>query len=226
MATLQDIVSQVIHKVSQTTDVDDTSEEYALITSFVNQSQQEAWDAYDWPFKYGEYNTRTSTASGNCSIAMPANFGKLAGYPKITDDGITTSQFAEIDPWQRDLYDVSARYGYVLNDSGSSTLVVHPVTSDGNLASGASIYVPYYKSLSSLVSPANVTQFPYSDYLVKRSIAHVWEAREDGRFPTIKAESENILARIIEEVSARGVGYQSKILTAEEKGYNFRIGRD
>lgn len=225
MATLNDIVSQVIHKVSQTTTVDDTSEEYGLITSFTNQSQQEAWDAYDWPFKYAEYNTRTSTSTGNCSIALPANFGKLAGYPNICDDGTVTSQFLEIEPYDREQYDTSKRYAYVLNDSGVNTLIVHPVTTNGQLASGASIYIPYYKSLSSLVSPANSTQFPHTDYLVKRTIAHIWEAREDGRYPTMKADADNMLGRIIEEVTSRGVGYMNAIPTANDK-YNFRIGKD
>ena len=219
---LNDIIKKVSAVVSQTTTVTDTSDEYSLWKSYVNMAQKEWAESYDWQVLYKEYNTRTSNPSGNATIALPVDFRKLSGYPKITGDGVDTEEYTQIDPQKASMMSSDAFYSYLLYNPGQSYLIVSP----GSLVSGASIFISYWKSVASLVSPANIVDCPNPDYLVQRTIAYVWESREDSRFPQAKAEADKILARLLENENTQGYAYDNKILTLEEKSYSFRIGRD
>lgn len=220
--TLNDVITKVSAVVSQSTSVTNTSDEYALWRSYVNMAQREWAELSDWRALYKEYNTRTSNPSGNATIVLPADFRKLSGFPRITADGTTTDEYTEIDPQTKGMYKADDKYCYLLDDTTNKYLIVNP----GTLVSGASIFVSYWKSVASLASPANVVECPNPDYLVQRTIAYVWEAREDNRFPQAKAEAEKILSRLLEQENTRGFAYDSRILTREEKNYSFRIGRD
>lgn len=220
--TLNDIIVKVSAVVSQTTSVTDTSTEYGLWRSYVNMAQKEWAETYDWQVLFTEYNTMTSNASGNATIAMPGNFRKLSGYPKITDDGTNTHEYSLIDPQKKTMMGAGEFYSYLLHSAGGVNLIVNP----GTLASGASIFVSYWKSPASLVSPANVVDCPNSDYLVQRTIAYVWESREDNRFPQAKAEADKILSRLLEMENTQGQAYDNKIIMNEERNFNFRLGRD
>ena len=223
--TLDDIIRKVLQKTSQTTSITDTNDEYTLIRGFVNESNEEGWKASDWRFKYTEFNTRTSTSTGNTSIALPTNFDELFGFPFITEDGTNTYEFAEIDPYTRQGQG-SQRYCYTLKGGTSNTLIVNPRTSDGWLSSGASIRVPYRRSLASLASPADKPDFIHSDFIVERTIAHLWEAREDARFTRSEAKADKILARLVEDENSRSPGYDNEISMPEERNFSFRLGRD
>ena len=95
------------------------------------------------------------------------------------------------------------------------------------LQSGASCKVPYYFSPQSLASPANTVDIPNADYLVQRTIAYLWEAREDPRFPQAKAEAEKILSNMIEYENVFGrASHDDSVRTVEETRAQFRFGRD
>jgi hypothetical protein len=113
-------------------------------------------------------------------------------------------------------------YCYLLRSGATTCLIVSP----GTLCSGASIFVSYWKSLASLVSPADIVECPNPDYLVQRVIAMIWESREDSRFPQAKAEADKILARLLENENTQGYAYDTSITTPEQRSYSFRIGRD
>lgn len=220
--TLNDILVKVSGIVSQTTDVTDTSDEYALWRSYANIAQKEWAETFEWPQLYAEYSTRTSTSTGNATVALPTDFRKLAAFPRITYDGSDTADFPEISPLSQSQYLSTEKYVYRLDTSTGAYLYVHPAT----LASGASIFIPYWRSPASLVSPANQVDCPNPDYMVRRITGLVWEAREDQRFQQANAEAQRILANLLEFENAHGVAYNDVIPTVEESRYNFRIGRD
>lgn len=217
METLNDILTKVSTIVSQTTDITAGSDEYNLWTSFVNQAQKEGAEVTDFRFLYTEHNTLTSQSTGNATIALPFNFDRLTGFPMI--DG---TEYPEINPWERQQYLSTEKYCYLLNTSSRQYLVVNP----GTLASGTSIFVPYRRSLASLVSPADIPEFPSTDYLLKRTVALIWEAREDERFQQAKMEAEKILSRTVENENTRSPGYDDSIPTQLAKKFGFRIGRN
>ncbi len=96
-----------------------------------------------------------------------------------------------------------------------------------DLTSGASVQVPYYSSAGSLASPANITLCPNPDYLVQRTVAYIWEAREDARFPQAKVEAEKILRNMIEYENVFGeAAVHSRVKVWEESHNDFRWGRN
>ena len=221
--TLDDLQSRVAAVSDQdeaTSNI--SSADYSLRRMYFNMAQREWAESYDWRSLYREYNARISTSTGNASVALPANFRKAAGFPRITFDGATTEEFQEIRPAERFNTNTPLRYVYFLGDqSANYTMVVNA----GTLASGASVFIPYTTSLVSLVSPADIAMCPNPEYLVQRTLAYIWESRSDARFPQAKAESDKILQRMLEYEQTYGAGLIDSIETADRKYNNFRWGR-
>jgi len=198
------------------------SSSWNLRLKYLNMAQREWEEAYDWSTLYKEYNTLTSNSSGGPTISMPSDFRKLAGYPKITADGSNTDEYPEIDPQTKEQYLSTDEYCYVLgNDKDGYSLIINPATP----VSGASIFIPYWAAAASLASPADVSMCPDPNYLVQRSVAQLWEARGDPRFPQAKSEAEKLLQRMVEQENTRGYGYHNEVKHAEDKK-SFRWGRD
>lgn len=220
--TLNDILVKVSSVVNQTTDIDDTTDEYALWRSYANMAQKEWAETYEWPQLYTEYHTRTSTSTGNATLIMPSNYRKLASYPKIVADGANTFEYSKIDPMKKGQYNSTDRFIYELSTNSNSYLVVNP----GTLVSGASIMIPYWRSIASLASPTDKIEVPNGEYMVERIIAYIWEASEDSRYPGAKATSQQILANLLEFENSKGEADANTIQTIEEAKFNFRIGRN
>ena len=216
-------------RIASVTDRDENTSniiatDYSLRLKYLNMALHEWQEINDWQTLYGEYNMLVSTSTGNASIVLPSDFRKLASYPMITYDGATTDKFPETRPQEAARYGSSDKRvemlgnpqdGYVMRVYGTA------------LVSGASVKVPYYMSAQSLASPANIAEIPNPEYLVKRSIAYIWEADEDPRYPQMKAEAERILQNMInyENVFSEASSF-GQVRTVDETKYNFRIGRD
>lgn len=224
--SLDDILTKVSAIVSQTTTTDDTSTEYGLWKTYANMAQKEWAETYEWPSLFREYHTKTTSTSANATVTLPGDFRKLAGFPKATEDGSNTYDYIEIDPLRKDQYDAGDRYCYVVHGTADAALYFHPSTSNLLFASGASIYVPYWKSPASLASPANVIECPNPEYMVQRIIAYAWESREDARYLQAKAEAEKLLSRMLEFEMSKGEGHTNRIQTEAQSRYGFRLGRD
>jgi hypothetical protein len=217
-------VTEIQNRIASMTDQSSTAptvggDDWTLRLMYMNMAQQEAFELYDWKFLYKEYITQTSTSTGNTSIAMPADFRKLGGYPQIGG-----YQYAEKPAQERFTLQSTDRAVYLLGSAGNGvTMVVN-----GALASGASIVVPYYANGYALVLEADVSLIPDADYLVYRSIALLWEAREDDRFPQAKSKAEQILSRMLERenVFSEAANDEGRVRTVEESKYRFRLGRD
>ena len=222
--TLDDVQGRVAAVADQDEATSNISTaDYSLRRMYINMSQREWAETYDWKSLYRENNSRISTSTGNTSVALPADFRKPAGFPKITYDGTTTEDFAEIRPQEKQMYASSARYVYFLGDQNTGfTMIVNA----GTLASGASVFLPYIASPASLVSPANVAMCPNPEYLVQRTLAYIWESRSDARFVQAKAESQRILENLLGYEQTYGEGHVDKIETAERKHFSgFRWGK-
>lgn len=219
---IQSEIASVIDQDESTSNIDST--DYSLRLRYINRALKEWAEIQDWQTLYREYNMLVSTSTGNASIVLPANFRKLASYPLITHDGRNTDQFPEVLPQEdRQYSDTDKRVWIIGNSRNGYLLRVLGVS----LSSGASVKVPYYASPQSLVSPADIADIPNPDYLVQRTIALVWEADEDARYPQAKTDAENILRNMIEyeNVFNRASQYD-RVKTVEETKYSFRMGRD
>ena len=222
-------VDEVQSRVASITDQDEntanlSSTDYSLRLKYINMAQKQWAEANDWRQLFTEYNMLISTSTGNASIALPTNFKKLAGYPLIVDSNSTTHKLPEVRPEEDNQYvDTDKRMWLFGSPADGYILRVFGMT----LSSGASLKVPYYRSRASLASPANIADVPNVDYLIQRTVAFIWESREDGRFPGAKAEAERILSNMIEyeNVFSRAATYD-RVKTYEETRSNFRWGRD
>lgn len=197
--------------------------DYALRLTYMNMALQEWAEAYDWQTLYSEYNTLTSTSTGNASIALPNNFRKLASFPVITYDNATSAKFPDTKPQDAGQYGSTDKRVEITGNpqSGYNMAVIGTA-----LSSGASIKVPYFMSVQSLASPANIAEIPNPDYLVKRTIAYWWEARGDDRFPQMKLEAERILGGMIdyENVFSEASADDRVKTTEETHNGDFRWG--
>lgn len=222
---IQNRIASLVDQSSTAPDVG--GDDWNLRLKYINMAQNEAFDLYDWGFLFKEYSTQTSTISGNTSISMPNDFRKLASFPRICFSGVD-DQFPEVRVQERFKKLSSDRFVYFLGSGAGYTMVVHAGLSDGQLPSGASIYVPYYSSGASLTTGSDVSMIPDPEYLVKRSVAMLWEAREDDRFPQMKAEADKLLQRLLERenVFSEANNDESQIRTVEEKRFGFRLGRN
>lgn len=222
--TLDNVQSRIAAVLDQNEDTADiSSADYSLRRTYINMAQREWSETYDWRSLYRESNLRVSTSTGNASVVLPREFRKLAAMPRITYDGSTTEFFPEIRPQEKHMYASTDLFVYVMGDQESEHIMF---VNAGTLSSGASIMLPFYRSVVSLVSPTNVVMCPNPEYLVQRSLAYVWESQADERFPQAKQEADKILRQMLEHEQVYGEGYEDRIQTTERKNFNnFRWGK-
>lgn len=217
---IQGRIAGIVDQDEQTSNI--STNDYSLRLKYMNMAQSEWAELYDWQALYKEYHLQIPSATGNASIVLPGDFRKLASYPVIVADGQAV-EFPEVRPQEDGRYlDTDKRVLVLGNPYDGYTLRVKGT----ELASGASVKVPYYASAGSLVSPLDSSMIPNADYLVARTVAYLWEAREDPRFPQMKAEAERILANLLERENVPSEAADGRVKTIDEARYGFRMGRD
>lgn len=225
--TVDDIQSRVAAIVDQDNDTTNiSSSDYSLRLNYINRRERMWSETGKWQALYKEYNTLTSTNSGNASVSLPTDFRFIASYPIITYDGANTEEFKEIKGQEEKQY--TDKYVKIMGNPNSGYyMVVNPQTTSGFMASGASICVKYFATPASHASPTDAVVCPNPDYLVQGVVADVWEAREDARFQQAKVEANRILQNMIEfETTPSQASANDRVKTVEETKYGFRLGRD
>ena len=219
---IQSRVAAVVDQDQDTTNISST--DYSLRLTYINSGLHRWAEIYPWQVLYGEYNMLVSTSTGNASIVLPVNFRKLASYPKITYDGVSTEEFPEVLPQEDGQYtDTDKRVWLMGNPAGGYILRVLGTT----LVSGASVKIPYLQSPASLASPANIPEIPDAEYLVQHTVATIWETQGDERFPQARAESNRLLSNMIEYENVHNyASTYNRVKTVEERKHGFRLGRD
>jgi hypothetical protein len=214
--TVSDIQERVAALVDQESSAPTAGgDDWNLRLTYINRAQREWSETAPWSCLYKEYTAQTA---GSATISLPSDFRKLAGYPQIAAE-----EYPEIRPQEKEQHLSTDEFCYVLGDEGSGySLIVNTAKS-----SGASLMVPYLSTPAALVSPADSSPIPNPEYLVARTVAYLWEAREDERFPLAKTESDKILARMLElENDAFDQASYNQVKTVEQTKYNFRIGKN
>jgi hypothetical protein len=211
---LTEIQRRINAIAGQSTDVTEGDEDWSLRSSFINRSQLDWSERFDWPQLYKEVVSATSTSTGTATISLPADFRKLANPPTLGTDTYT-----EVDPQNKSLYSTPDKYLYIGGNPSEGYNLIH----NGTLVSGASISFAYYRSAPSLVSGSDVSLCPNPDYLVQQSLYYYFLANEDARFEISRANAEQILANLLEFENVKGTGYNNSVKSVDE---NFKWGRD
>lgn len=218
--SLLDLQNLIANEVDQSdTAPTEGDTDWNIRTNFLNRSLLDWSESYDWSVLKKTFNGIVSTASANASIALPAGFRKLDGFPVIAG-----SEYTPVDPTRNNNYLSTEKIANVIgNDRDTRTLFI-PM---GELSSGASVQFTYWASPVSLASATNLTECPDPTFLVQRALYYLYKGREDGRFPEAKAESEKILARMIENENTLGQAHSdNRVHNWNETRYGFRVGRD
>lgn len=190
--------------------------------NLLNRAQQSWGLSYNWPELYAEFNGKISAATGYATISLPGDFRKLATLFQF-NDGNKTWAVPEIDAPTatrfRGAVNVNVNiaqstmipstipssnpFCYVLgNPRGGWSLVNVP----GSYPSGASIYYGYWAYPTSLASSGQISQCPEPEYLVTRALSLYFQAKEDGRFQDMRAESERIIGDMLDKANTQGYG--------------------
>ena len=227
--TVSDIQSRIASIVDQdSTAPTEGGDDWNLRLEFMNMAQRDWAETFKWQTLYKEFNTLATQSTGNTSIALPEDFRQLTSYPRITADGTNTADYTEIKPQSKDQYSGSDKYIYILgNPEDGYFMKVQTGRAPNVLVSGASVYVPYLAVPGSLASPTDKSQIQDPQYLVARTVAYLWESREDARFPQQKAEADKILAKMVVNENVHNVASAyGEVRTVEETRHNFRWGRN
>jgi len=220
--TIQSQISALVDQNEVTTSISAT--DYSLRLAYINMAIKEWGETYDWDVLYKRYITQTSTASANASIALPSDYRKLASFPIIVWTGTQGDQFPEVKPQEDGQFSSTDRRIWL---SGNNQAGFNMYVLGVALQSGASIMVPYYATAKSLASPTDVPEIPNPEYLVQRTVAYLWQGREDPRFPAAQAEANRILSNLIEYENTFGrAAYNDSVRTVEQSRASFRFGRD
>lgn len=224
--SVTEIMTQVAATVNQEASPPATGgSEYNLWLQYINRAVDEWSNANDWE-SLRKVFTPSITGVSLASVALPLDFKKLAGYPKLYDGSIETGvAFPEIIEEEEDLYSSVDKYVTVTGNPGNGqSLVFHP----GTLASGASLLIPYYSTPTSLASPAEVPVLQDSQFIVDRVIGYIFEARSDGRFQLQEQKARERLLTMIEDNNLNKfnsyAGANPVRTTTRVQG--FRMGRD
>ena len=210
---LDDIASFINQDPALVSGTDLTSQ-----VNIINQVQNEWGDTYQWKQLRVPY-VPTFAYSGT-ALALPANFKKAMS--KIYDVSKTdTNDYDEIEPADRFTKPSTERYFYTGgNDAAGKYFVINPP-----LMSGASLTLDIQVTPSSVATLQDVMTCPSRAFITARSIAKILAARSDTRFPTFKAESDDLLANMIEEEATPSGAMNNQIDTYFRR-INYRIGND
>jgi hypothetical protein len=192
MATLNSILADVAAVVDQDTALA-TGTELTVRVNLVNQALNEWAEAYEW--KQLRQQGSLAFALSGASVALPTNYKRLMS--PVYDAGNVYQEYKEIDPDTRFLMGQQDKYVWTGgNDASGKFINFNP-----GMASGMSLVYEYQSTPSSLATLADISVCPSGEYLAKRTIAYILQSRSDGRFPVVKAESDDLLSNMIEDES-------------------------
>lgn len=212
----QSRIASILDQNENASDV--ASTDYSLRLEFINKRERQWAEIGRWPELYREYYT---TSSGSATVALPADFRFEAGFPRSYVNG-QNYEFPIVKGEEVRQYSSSDNYAVKTgNPNTGYFLTFNPAP-----ASGATVFVNYYGSPTSLASPANLITCPNPDYIVAGVIADVWEAQEDARFQLKKQEAEEILQNAFENAMTPSVAAaDDRVKPIEQTRYNYRWGK-
>ena len=218
--TLEEILQRIGSYVDQDS-ATPTSTDLTIRTQFVNLAYEEWAMAYDW----NELRTRyefTTTQASQMTISLPTDFKKLSTPLYYWESANLMPREYQLVP-QKDAFTrpYSDEFVYIQGDRTNGYNLVAPK----GFPSGASLTLEYQKMPTSLATLSDQPIMASPNFLIQRGIAYVLESRGDTRFPTAKADSERIIANLVEHQNNLRIGGGNGRVRDYYTESNFRIGR-
>ncbi len=197
-----------------------TSSDYLARRASLDRANRDWAESYEWSSLLKVHNGLISTSSANASYVLPLDLKKIDSPIRV---GGYTSPMLVVNSSDNGRYLDSDNYVNILgNENTGQIMFIH---TNSGLGSGASVQFTYFSQVTSLSTTTSVSPCPDPTYLVQRALYYVYKAKEDGRFPEARSESDKILARMIENENTLGKGYVNRTIQVPSVG-GFRIGRD
>jgi len=224
--TVSEVMTQISSTVNQEATAPTTGDaEFNLWLQYLNRSQDEWSEAYDWEGSRVHYNPDIDEAQTSL-VTLPHNFTKLAGpvllYGQGTADPIeynyvldeNTSMYSSLDKY------VTVRGDIAIGKS----LYFNP----GTLASGASLYVQYFSTPTSLTTTTQYLTMEDSQFAVDRTIAYILEARSDPRFQIMESKARDRLVTMVDNANDEHFSSYAatSYIPSTLRRQGFRIGRN
>lgn len=224
--SVTDVMKMIASTVNQEATAPATdSDEYNLWLQYLNRSQEEWAEAYDWESQRKHYWPGV-TGISLASITLPLQFDKLAAPIKLFGpDKATPYLYSYVIDEDDNLYEPTDRFVEITGDiSTGKTLVFNP----GTLASGASLYIQYFATPSTLSSASQYMPMEDSQYAVDRTIAFIFESRSDARFQIEETKARERLLSMVENANdAKFSSYAAtSYVPSTLSRARFRVGRD
>lgn len=226
--TVDQIMTQIASTVNQEASSPTAGgDEYLLWLQYINRALFEWSNAADWEVLRKVYFP-TITGSSNVTISMPQDFRKVAAEIRVYGNGYQNGRgLGEVLPDQIGQYSQSDDYFITRGDINNGfNIILHLGTF--SVASGASLAIEYYSTVTSLASPAQVPVIQDSQFLIDRTIAYILEARSDARFQVEETKArEKLLAMVENNNAMRFNSYagNNPVSNITHKS-GFRVGRD
>lgn len=221
-----DIMRQIAGTVNQEATAPTAgSDEYNLWLQYLNRSQEEWSEAFDWESNR-KYYWPSITGVSLASVALPLQYKKLAAAPLLYGSTFDSPvEYSYILNEDEQMYGAQDRYVKLTGDiSTGKSLVFHPAT----LASGASLCIQYFAYPSTLSSASQYVSMEDPQFIVDRTIAYIFESRSDPRFQIEETKARERLLGMIENAndekfnSYAATSYVPSTLSRN----SFRVGRD
>ena len=199
--------------------------EYNLWLEYINRTIDEWGQAHDWDVLRKTFQPSVLGVSV-ATIALPDDFRKLSGPVKLGILGETNPQEIPIElPERAGMHNSTDEY---LTIQGDTSVGRSLLFSQGTLASGASLTIPYFSTPTSLASPAQVSQIPDPQFTVDRVISYIFESRSDPRFQIVENKARDRLLTMIENANAATYDSYSNMNPVQNtlRRIGFRIGRN
>jgi len=186
--TVADILKSIASNVNGEASAPTAGSDDETLWMNLVQSSQSDWDStHDWEVLRKTYDT--TMAQSGTSVALPADFKKLDGYPVING-----SEYEEIRPEDTPLYENS---DYVL--VGGNPADGYYLTVYSALTSNASVSIRYFARPTTLATTTQIPVLTNPDYLVAQTSMKILRQRGDPKFTLFQQEADLLLARMVEE---------------------------
>lgn len=202
--TLSQILQDVGAYVDQDTSTP-TGTELTVRVNLVDQALREWSDAYDWS-QLRFTGTLSITLSGT-SAALPTNFRKLLSPVYDMSQAISRErEYIEVDPSEQYQRQRTDKIIWV----GGDDVRGRYIGSFGFVSLFSGVF-DYQALPSSMATLADTCVCPNPNFLTKRTIGLILEARSDARFPQMKADADQELRKMIEFEDTPSGGENNRI---------------
>lgn len=224
--TVSTILQQIASTVNQEASAPTTGgDEFNLWMDYLNRAQDEWAVAHEWESSRIHFYPGITGVS-QASITLPADFKQLAGPVLLYHPSRQNPyEYQYMIDEQEQIFESTDLYVRLTGDNSTGkTLLINP----GTLASGASLYIPYFSYPTSL---STTTQYlPMSDpqFAVDKTISYIFEARSDPRFQIIEQRAAERLAVMIENENSEKFSSYAAVsyIPSTLRRSGFRIGRN